>query len=181
MRLSHACAPCKADTMHMFIHECMRRCCPWLRPRCSWRCMPSHNGVSVLRQHAGGVPWCTMSPCQLPVASQCTTKLDVFDKAASDCSAESFLSACAVLTYASQTACQRLVFCGLGSIVEACDSAVPFLVGSLRAWADSGAHVFLLPAHPVACCVTSLEAKSASATRMPLVEALRPPAVASNP
>lgn len=29
----------------------------------------------------------------------------------------------------------------LGSVVEACDSAVPFLVGSLREWADAGAHV----------------------------------------
>ena len=29
----------------------------------------------------------------------------------------------------------------LGSIVEACDSAVPFLIGALREWADAGAHV----------------------------------------
>ena len=35
----------------------------------------------------------------------------------------------------------RLACKDLGSVVEACDSAVPFLVGSLWEWAAAGAHV----------------------------------------
>ena len=37
--------------------------------------------------------------------------------------------------------CFRLAIAGLGSIVEACDSAPEFLVGCLRDWADTGALV----------------------------------------
>lgn len=37
--------------------------------------------------------------------------------------------------------CYRLAYDGLGSIVEACDSAPEFLVGCLRDWADTGALV----------------------------------------
>ena len=40
---------------------------------------------------------------------------------------------------ALQVALQKLAVIGMGSIVEACDSAVPFLVGSLQHWADVGA------------------------------------------
>ena len=75
-----------------------------------------------------------------------------------------------MLTSAPQAACQRLACFRLGSTVEACDSAAPFLVGSLRAWADTGAPAFLqqlLPAHSVACFATSLKATPASATRTP--------------
>ena len=43
------------------------------------------------------------------------------------------------LTRAPQAACQKLATLHLGSIVEACDFAVPFLVGSLQDWADAGA------------------------------------------
>lgn len=50
--------------------------------------------------------------------------------------AESCLSA--DLTHAPQAACQKLATLRLGSIVKACDSAVPFLVGSLQDWADAG-------------------------------------------
>ena len=35
--------------------------------------------------------------------------------------------------------CSRLASYGLGSIVEACDSAPDFLVGCLQDWADTGA------------------------------------------
>ena len=38
-------------------------------------------------------------------------------------------------------ACQTIATSGLGSIVEACDSAMPFLLGMLQNWADPGAHV----------------------------------------
>lgn len=41
-------------------------------------------------------------------------------------------------------ACQDLVDCDLGYIVEACEAAVPVLVGYLRDWADPG--VFILHA-----------------------------------
>ena len=37
--------------------------------------------------------------------------------------------------------CFRLAINGLGSIVEACDSAEDFLVGCLQDWADTGALV----------------------------------------
>ena len=40
--------------------------------------------------------------------------------------------------------CFRLASNGLGSIVEACDSAAPFLAGCLRDWADTGALVLQL-------------------------------------
>ena len=38
-------------------------------------------------------------------------------------------------------ALQKLAQNGLGSLVEACDSAAPVLAGSLHDWADQGAHV----------------------------------------
>ena len=38
-----------------------------------------------------------------------------------------------------QAACEALASNGLGAIVEACGSAVPYLVGSLRDWGFSGA------------------------------------------
>ena len=37
--------------------------------------------------------------------------------------------------------CYRLASNGLGSIVEACDTAEDFLVGCLQDWADTGALV----------------------------------------
>ena len=45
-------------------------------------------------------------------------------------------------------ACQTLAASGLGSIVEACDSALPLFLGALRNWADPGAHVI---AHSLLC------------------------------
>ena len=45
------------------------------------------------------------------------------------------------LTTASQRVCHLLAANNLGCIVEACDSTVPFLVGSLQDWADAGALV----------------------------------------
>ena len=38
-----------------------------------------------------------------------------------------------------QAVCNKLATYGLGSIVEACDSAVPFFAGSLRDMAEEGA------------------------------------------
>lgn len=55
-----------------------------------------------------------------------------------DCIARSCPVECAESCVA-QAACQRLAHSELGSIVEACGSAVPFLAGSLCAWADKGA------------------------------------------
>ena len=46
---------------------------------------------------------------------------------------------------------------GLGSIVEACDSAVPFIVGSLRDWADKGAQPCNVQ-RPATRCITAVEA-----------------------
>ena len=43
-----------------------------------------------------------------------------------------------------QAVYEKLASNDLGSIVEACDSAVPFLAGLLRDWADRGMHVFAL-------------------------------------
>lgn len=40
---------------------------------------------------------------------------------------------------ALQVACEALASNDLGAVVEACGSAVPFLVGSLRDWGLSGA------------------------------------------
>lgn len=45
---------------------------------------------------------------------------------------------------------------GLGSIVEACCSAVPFLAGSLHDWADQGAHALQAAAalvHDMKCII----------------------------
>ena len=55
-----------------------------------------------------------------------------------DCTTWSCPAECAESCVA-QAACQRLAHVELGGIVEACGSAVPFLAGSLCAWADRGA------------------------------------------
>ena len=49
-----------------------------------------------------------------------------------------------------QAVCNRLATYGLGSIVEACDTAVPFFAGALRDMADQGAPALRCTA---ACCI----------------------------
>ena len=51
-------------------------------------------------------------------------------------------------------ALQKLARNGMGSLVEACGSAAPVLVGSLHDWAAQGAHVVLPAAvwlHELSC------------------------------
>lgn len=47
------------------------------------------------------------------------------------------------LAHALQEVYLSLAMDDLGSILEACDSAVPFLVGLLQDWADKGMHVWV--------------------------------------